>query len=152
MRGRPLRHAPRFISLHTLLEIKFFFGFQFSEKLIEVLLVLDGLFFRGFGFGQCHSCTNNKTGNCTDIGADLLRLDALTAFFGIFAVIFDQPTQCCKAMQTSTDRATELTAVPMMSFLILLSSRCVSSRISLRLSESSSEVLEKFCSLTLPSC
>ena len=66
----------------------FFLGFQFSEELVEVLLILNSLFF-SFGFGQCHGCADGKTKDCADIGASLFRFDALPALIGIFAVIFN---------------------------------------------------------------
>ena len=141
------------ICLHILLPSVFFFlGFQFSQELVEVLLVLDDLFFRRFGVSQTHNRADGKTKDRADIGAGMFRFHALAALFGIFAVIFDQPTQCCKAMQTSTDRATELTAVQMTIFLTLLSSRSMNCRISPLLSESILDRSEENCSLTLPSC
>lgn len=95
-----------------MLELLFFFlGFHLGKELVEVLLVLDGLFFRGLGFCQCHGCANGEAEDGTHIRAGLFRLDTLAPFFGIFAVILDQPTKCRKTTQTSTDRAAELTAV-----------------------------------------
>ena len=107
-----------------------------------VLLVLDGLPFI-LVFGQCHGCTNGEAQDCTDVRTVLLCGNPLTAFFGIFRIVLDQPAQCSKARQTSTDRAAELTAVPMMIFLMESSSpsvsRCSSSRPSESIFESSEE-------------
>ena len=66
----------------------FFLGFQFGEELVEVLFVLNSLFF-GFGFSQTHDCADGKTEDRADIGASLFRFDALPAFIGIFAVVLD---------------------------------------------------------------
>ena len=67
----------------------FFLGFLFSEELVEVLFVLDDLFFREFCFSQAHDCADGETKDCADIGASLFRFDALPALIGIFAVIFN---------------------------------------------------------------
>ena len=75
--------------LHTLLPSAFFLGFQFSQEFIEVLLVLDDLFFRGFSFSQTHDCADGETEDRANIGASLFCFDALPAFIGIFAVVLD---------------------------------------------------------------
>ena len=67
----------------------FFLGFQFGQEFIEVLLVLDDLFFRGFCFSQTHDRADGETKDCADIGASLFCFDALPAFIGIFAVVLD---------------------------------------------------------------
>ena len=108
-----------------------------------VLLVLDGLPFI-LVFGQCHGCTNGEAQDCTNVRTVLLCDHSLTAFFGIFRIVLDQPAQCSKARQTSTDRAAELTAVPTMIFRIELSTCCVSRCSSTRLSESIFESSEEY--------
>ena len=76
--------------LHCLLPSVFFFlGFQFSQEFIEVLLVLDDLFFRGFCFSQTHDCADGEAKDRADIGASLFRLDTLPALVRIFTVILD---------------------------------------------------------------
>ena len=67
----------------------FFLGFQFSKELVEVLFVLDSLFFREFCFSQAHDCADGETEDRADIGASLFCFDALPAFIGIFAVVLD---------------------------------------------------------------
>ena len=121
--------------LHGLLEALFFFlGFQFGKEFVEVLLVLDGLLFlRGSVLGQRHGCADGETQDRTHIGASLFCLDSLLPFFGIFAVILDQPTSRCQTAQTSTESATDATDVVTRSFLILLSSTEVTASIDLRL-------------------
>lgn len=107
-----------------------FLGFYLSQKLIEVLLILDSLFFRGLGFGQSHGRTDYQSQRRPDIRTILLCKDANPFLFRIFAVIGNQPTSRYQTAQTSNDRTVELTAVPIMSFLMLFSSRFVSTRIS----------------------
>ena len=107
-----------------------FLGFYLSQKLIEVLLILDSLFFRGLGFGQSHGRTDYQSQRRPDIRTILLCKDAKPFLFRIFAVIGNQPTSRYQTAQTSNDRTVELTAVPIMSFLMLFSSRFVSSRMS----------------------
>ena len=140
--------------LHGLPEALFFFlGFQFGKKLVEVLLVLDGLLFlRGLGFGQCHGCADGETKDGAHIGASLFCLDSLLPFFGIFTVILNQPTSRCQTAQTSTESATDATDVVTRSFLILLSSAEVTASITLRLLCRVSEISEECFSLALPSC
>ena len=76
--------------LHCLLPIVFFFiGFQFSQELVEVLLVPDNLFFRGFAFSQTHDRADGKTKDRSYVGTSLFCFDPLTALIGIFAVILD---------------------------------------------------------------
>ena len=108
-----------------------FLGFYLSQKFIEVLLILNGLFFwRGLILTQRHSCADYQTQYRTDISTVLLSKDALSFLFRIFTVILNQPTSRYQTAQTSNDRTAELTAVPIMSFLMLFSSRFVSSRMS----------------------
>lgn len=123
-----------------------------DKELIEVLFILDGLFFRGSGFGQSHGSADGKAKNRTDIGTVLLRKDALSLLFRIFTVILNQPAKCRKAMQASVDRATELTAVAMRIFIIFFCRLDVTVSIALRLSESILDSSEEYFSLTLPSC
>lgn len=135
-RGTGFLGTPPWVyNLHGLLEALFcFLGFQLSQELIEILLVLNGLlFFRGLMLGQCHGCADGKTKDRSHIGASLFRFYALAAFFGIFAVILDQPTSRCQTTQTSTDSAADATEVVNRSFLILLSSAEVTASIDLRL-------------------
>ena len=84
--------------LHGLLEAVFFLSFQLSKELIEVLLVLNGLLLlRRLGFGQCHGGADGETQNRSYIGASLFCLDSFLPFFGIFAVILDQPNSRCQS-------------------------------------------------------
>ncbi|MGN0473209.1 MAG: hypothetical protein ACI4F8_10230 [Lachnospiraceae bacterium] len=93
-----------------------------GKELIEFLLILDGLLFSwGFGFGQYHGCADGKAKDRTHIGASLFCLDALMAFFGIFAVIGNQPTSRCQTAQTSTESSIDATDVVMRSFFSFLS-------------------------------
>lgn len=114
-----------------------------DKELIEVLFILDGLFFRGPGFGQSHGSADGKAKNRTYIGANLLRLDALMAFFGIFTVISNQPTSRCQTTQTSTDNAADATDVVMRSFFSFLSTSEATVSIALRLVRRVSEISEE---------
>ena len=114
----------------------FFLGFQFGKKLVEVLFVLDDLFFRGFCFSQTHDCADGKPKDRTDIGASLFRFHALPALVGIFAVILYQPASKCQTTQTNTDATIEAATEMRISFLTFCSSREVVASIALRLSES----------------
>ena len=152
-RNTDFRHSTWVCCLHDLLEALFFLSFQFGKELVEVLLVLNGLLFlRDLGFGQCHGGADGETQNRSYIGASLFCLDSLLPFFGIFAVILDQPTSRCQTTQTSTDSAADATDVVTRSFLILLSSAEVTASIDLRLLRRVSEISEECFSLALPSC
>ena len=130
--------------LHGLLEALFFLSFQLSKELVEVLLVLNGLLFlRGSVLGQCHGCADGETQNRSYIGTSLFCLDSFLPFFGIFAVVLDQPTSRCQTTQTSTESAADATDVVTRSFLILLSSAEVTASIDLRLLCRVSEISEE---------
>ena len=130
----------------------FFLGFQFGKEFVEVLLVLDNLFFRGFCFSQTHDRADGKTEDRADIGASLFRFDALPALVGIFAVILYQPASRCQTTQTSTDATIEAATEMRVSFLTFCSNRSVVASIALRLAESIPDRSEENFSLTLPSC